>query len=83
LTKYPELVAKITGYSDSLGNEQYNLNLSRTRADIVKSYLLGNGVDSSKLESKGLGSQNPVASNETWQGRAKNRRVEIVLDSSP
>jgi general secretion pathway protein A len=83
LTKYPELVVKITGYSDSLGNEQYNLNLSRTRADIVKSYLLGNGVDSSKLESKGLGSQNPVASNETWQGRAKNRRVEIVLDSSP
>ncbi|MFW6284607.1 MAG: AAA family ATPase [Desulfosalsimonas sp.] len=84
LIQHPGLRAEVTGYTDSLGNDQYNMHLSRIRANIVRSYLIGNGVDSAKIDSKGLGSQNPVASNETGQGRAKNRRVEIVFDySSP
>ncbi|MBS0014295.1 MAG: AAA family ATPase [Desulfobacterales bacterium] len=77
------LKARVTGHSDSLGDPRYNLHLSRIRANMVKSYLIGNGVDSGKIDSKGLGQQNPVASNETAQGRARNRRVEIVFDHRP
>ncbi|MCF8027766.1 MAG: OmpA family protein [Desulfobacteraceae bacterium] len=83
LRQHPGLRAEITGYTDSFGDDQYNIHLSRIRANIVKSYLIGNGVDSGKIDSRGLGSQNPAASNETEQGRAKNRRVEIVFDYSP
>ncbi len=74
------LKARVRGYSDSLGDPQYNLHLSSIRANIVKSYLIGNGVDAGKIDSKGLGEQNPVATNETAEGRARNRRVEIVFD---
>jgi len=83
LRQHSGLRAEITGYTDSLGDDRYNLHLSRIRANIVKSYLIGNGVDSGKIDSRGLGSQDPIASNETEQGRAKNRRVEIAFENSP
>ena len=79
LVRNPGLQARVTGYSDSLGDRRYNLHLSRIRANIVKSYLIGNGVDAGRIDSEGLGQQNPVASNETAEGRARNRRVEIVF----
>ncbi|MFO7862332.1 MAG: AAA family ATPase [Desulfosalsimonas sp.] len=82
LLENPGLNADVTGYSDSAGDPQYNLHLSRIRANMVKSYLIGNGVDAGRIDSRGLGSQNPVASNETPQGRARNRRVEIVFNRS-
>ncbi|MFO7840358.1 MAG: AAA family ATPase [Desulfosalsimonadaceae bacterium] len=80
LISNPELKANVVGYTDSLGDKQYNLHLSEVRANIVKSYLSGNGVEAEQIEAKGLGSQNPMRSNKTREGRALNRRVEIVFE---
>jgi general secretion pathway protein A len=80
MIRSPETKIAVKGYTDSTGNESYNMNVSRFRANIIKSYLLGKGVDSSKIESAGLGSANPVASNETAEGRKANRRVEIEFN---
>jgi general secretion pathway protein A len=69
----------ITGYSDSSGNEQYNVKLSEFRANTVKSYMMGRGLPESRITVEGLGSQNPIASNDTVAGRDANRRVEIEI----
>ncbi|MEA3421659.1 MAG: OmpA family protein, partial [Acidobacteriota bacterium] len=76
----PEVKITIKGYTDSTGHYQYNVNISKFRANIIKSYLAGKGVDSLKIESTGLGSENPVATNETAEGRRANRRVEIAFE---
>ncbi|AGF49135.1 OmpA family protein [Candidatus Kinetoplastidibacterium galati] len=70
-----------TGNSDSTGKESYNQNLSERRAKEARKYLIENGVDSKKLEIYSLGSKNPIASNETSEGRCKNRRVDIEIIS--
>ena len=69
----------IKGYTDSIGAASYNLTISKFRANSVKSYLIAKGVDPTKLETFGLGSQNPIFSNRTAGGRKLNRRVEIEL----
>lgn len=69
----------ITGYTDELGSYAYNVNLSIFRANIVKSYFIGKGIDKSRIKVAGLGSADPVASNATPDGRRLNRRVEIEL----
>lgn len=69
----------IEGYTDSIGADSYNLTISKFRANSVKSYLIAKGVDPTKLETFGLGSQNPIFSNRTAGGRKLNRRVEIEL----
>ena len=69
----------IKGYTDSVGADSYNLTISKFRANSVKSYLIAKGVDPTKLETFGLGSQNPIFSNATAGGRKLNRRVEIEL----
>lgn len=79
LRNIPELKANVAGYTDSLGDPNYNQHLSELRAYFVKSYLIGNGVEAKKIDSKGLGSQNPMTSNQTQEGRTQNRRVEILL----
>ena len=73
----PEAKITIKGYTDSTGHYQYNVNVSKFRANIIKSYLAGKGVDSSRIESLGLGPAHPVATNNTAEGRRANRRVEI------
>ncbi len=75
-------VSEITvlGYTDSSGNPQSNKKLSKLRADIVKNYLMAKGISQEKIRSFGLGPKNPIASNETPEGRRKNRRVEIKLN---
>ncbi|MFP4159225.1 MAG: AAA family ATPase [Desulfobacterales bacterium] len=80
LRNNPDLKAIVRGYTDSLGDLEYNLQLSQLRANIVRSYLTGDGVDPEQIESRGLGPQNQVSENQTPQQRAKNRRVEIVFD---
>jgi len=76
----PEAKITIKGYTDSTGHYRYNVNVSKFRANIIKSYLVGRGVDSSKIESLGLGPANPVATNSTAEGRRANRRVEIEFN---
>ena len=67
----------VKGYTDTSGSQQYNLSISNFRANLIKSYLLGKGIHPSRISAVGMGSQNPMASNETAEGRQKNRRVEI------
>ncbi len=83
LKENPGLKANLTGYTDSIGEKQYNLYLSKLRADMVEDYLLAHGVKSSQIESKGAGSENPIQPNETLEGRAQNRRVEIRFEPTP
>lgn len=79
LKKYSNSTVMVSGHTDSTGSAEYNLNLSRERATSVASYLQGQGVKSSRFEVLGLGSSNPIASNDTAAGRAQNRRVEIKI----
>ena len=68
----------IVGYTDNLGSEAVNLQLSRQRAEAVKAVLKSAGIPAGKLSTKGMGSSNPIASNASKSGRAQNRRVEII-----
>ena len=79
LNKYSNSTVMVSGHTDSTGSAEYNLDLSRERANSVASYLQGQGVKSSRFEVLGLGSSNPIASNDTANGRAQNRRVEIKI----
>jgi OOP family OmpA-OmpF porin len=75
----------VEGYTDSVGTDASNLTLSKNRAEAVRAYLVSKGIPSDKISSVGKGKANPVASNVTADGRANNRRVEIVIagGSSP
>jgi outer membrane protein OmpA-like peptidoglycan-associated protein len=75
---------RIEGHTDNRGNADYNLDLSKRRAASVLSYLVGHGLESSRLESEGYGLTKPIESNDTEEGRLANRRVEfkILEDSS-
>jgi general secretion pathway protein A len=74
----------IDGYTDSMGDYIYNKNLSKIRADRVKSYLISRGIPTTKITTFGRGPDDPIQSNETYEGRNKNRRVEIrVKTKSP
>jgi len=79
LTRYPERTARIEGYTDSVGAQAYNQDLSQRRADAVKSYLVAQGIAADRLVSTGKGMSNPVADNATADGRQQNRRVEVVI----
>ncbi|HZR79857.1 MAG TPA: OmpA family protein [Candidatus Binatia bacterium] len=78
LNNNPGVSVEVQGYTDSIGTDAYNLRLSQRRANTVKGFLVKQGVSSSRLTTKGYGESNPVASNETAEGRAQNRRVELV-----
>lgn len=79
LQKNPELVVEVAGYTDDRGPRQFNEALSQQRADSVVRYLIENGVASSNLQAKGYGPANPIADNNTKEGRAQNRRVEMHI----
>lgn len=68
---------RLEGYTDSVGSASYNKDLSQRRADSVKDYLVANGVDGDNITTMGYGEQDPIATNETAEGRAENRRVEM------
>ncbi|KAA8732159.1 OmpA family protein [Acinetobacter qingfengensis] len=79
LKKYNLNRLKIFGYTDNVGSEQYNLNLSQQRAEHVSQYFLANGYLPANLQIIGRGSANPINENDTEDNRAKNRRVSIVV----
>ena len=70
---------KLSGHTDNVGSKARNLALSRERAESVKAYLVGKGVNASKIEAVGYGMTQPIASNKTAAGRQKNRRVEFTI----
>lgn len=77
--QYPEATVNIFGYTDSSGDADYNQRLSEFRANMVKSFLMGQNLAPEKLVAKGLGNTNPIDSNATEAGRTNNRRVEISV----
>lgn len=83
LNKYPDRTVIIEGHTDNVGSEDSNLLLSQRRADSVKSYLLNQGVAPNRIAASGKGEASPVATNDTAFGRQKNRRVDIIIQTTP
>lgn len=79
LKAHPEATVNIFGYTDSTGDEVYNKKLSEFRANMVKSFLMGQDLSPEQMKAQGFGNQNPVEGNDTEQGRMMNRRVEISV----
>ncbi|MFI9654485.1 OmpA family protein [Guyparkeria sp. GHLCS8-2] len=79
LQQYPNTVVRVEGHTDSTGSASHNQTLSLNRAQSVTSYLARSGVDASRLQPVGYGFSRPIATNDTYEGRAQNRRVEILI----
>lgn len=79
LIENPDIRMKIDGFTDNIGGEQYNLELSLKRSMAIKEYLIGKGVTPNHITVEGYGMENPKVSNLTESGRAKNRRVEFIM----
>jgi len=79
LKQYDQTAISITGYTDSTGARQHNMDLSQSRAQNVANYIVSQGVGGNRVITRGAGPDQPVASNATEQGRQQNRRVEINL----
>jgi outer membrane protein OmpA-like peptidoglycan-associated protein len=79
LLAYPNLKVQVEGYTDNIGTDEYNQKLSEQRADGVRDYLVSQSVTDNNVTAKGYGKSNAVADNSTNDGRAKNRRVELVV----
>lgn len=79
LQKYEDTDIMIVGHTDSQGDEAYNLKLSERRASSVATYVAAQGVSSSRIQQAGRGEAEPVASNDSGEGRQQNRRVEIAI----
>ena len=79
LNQYPNTLIRVEGHTDSKGSDEFNMNLSKRRADTVKTLLVQRGVADSRIEVVGFGETMPVATNDTEAGRQKNRRVEIKI----
>ena len=77
---HPGLVLQIEGHTDSVGGDDFNQQLSERRADSVRDFLAQQGVPGSSITARGLGKTQPVASNDTAEGRQRNRRVELVVN---
>jgi outer membrane protein OmpA-like peptidoglycan-associated protein len=81
VTKQKHLI--IEGFTDSQGSSEYNLVLSQKRADAVRSYLISRGYPGDLINTRGIGEERPVSDNSSAEGRANNRRVEIVVERTP
>lgn len=81
-TEYPDTDIKIYGYTDSAGADDYNMNLSQARAETVKTYLAAKGLAASRFLTVGLGEMEPVATNDTPEGKSQNRRVEFAITAN-
>ena len=80
LVRHPKADIIVKGYTDVKGNYEYNQQLSILRAEAVKRYFKDQGINVSRIKAFGLGSKNPIGSNQTLEGRKQNRRVEIELN---
>ena len=78
LLAWPDVRLEIGGHTDSSGPEQFNVELSYRRAASVRDHLIGQGVSADRLVVQGFGESDPIADNNTAEGRAKNRRVELT-----
>jgi outer membrane protein OmpA-like peptidoglycan-associated protein len=79
LLSFPGLTLEVDGYTDNVGSDEFNQTLSEERAGAVRDYLVSQGVPDSSITTQGFGKTNPVATNDTSEGRQENRRVELVV----
>lgn len=77
LAAYPEIRVEVAGHTDSKGSRAYNVRLSQKRAEAVRDYLVGKGIAADRMVAKGYGPDKPIATNDTEEGRAQNRRTEL------
>jgi outer membrane protein OmpA-like peptidoglycan-associated protein len=82
ILSHPGLSLHVEGYTDNVGSDEYNQKLSEQRADAVRTYLIEQGIPDSTVTAQGFGKSNPIAPNDTAQGRQKNRRVQIVVSGA-
>jgi outer membrane protein OmpA-like peptidoglycan-associated protein len=83
LNQFSEMNIAIEGHTDAVGTEEYNLGLSKRRAQAVRDFLASQGVVEGRLSFDGYGESRPVADNDTEEGRQKNRRVDLVIQDAP
>jgi len=79
LAENPAAKASVTGHTDSAGNDKWNMRLSRKRSEFVRDFMIEQGIAKRQISNEGIGPDEPIASNETEEGKALNRRVEITL----
>ena len=79
LIRNADMVVRIEGHTDSRGSDKYNKRLSQDRANSVQKYLVGQAVPAARMTAVGLGEEQPIESNDSEDGRAKNRRVEFHI----
>ena len=79
LEKEPDIKVEIAGHTDSIGAEEYNQGLSEKRAKVVKEYLISKGISPDRLKAMGHGESRPITTNDTREGRSKNRRVDLSV----
>jgi outer membrane protein OmpA-like peptidoglycan-associated protein len=77
---HPGLMLQVEGHTDSVGTDDFNQRLSEQRAGSVREFLIGQGLNDSAITAEGFGKTEPVATNDTPEGRQRNRRVEIVVN---
>jgi outer membrane protein OmpA-like peptidoglycan-associated protein len=82
LHEYPQRNVQIEGFTDSVGTDDYNQDLSERRADAVRDALTGMGISADRIQTRGLGKSSPVADNSSESGRQQNRRVEVIISES-
>ncbi len=83
MTEFPLVKVRIVGHTDNVGKPEVNLDLSKRRAAAVKKYLTDKGIEADRIETDGKGDTQPVATNETESGQAKNRRIEFEITENP
>jgi outer membrane protein OmpA-like peptidoglycan-associated protein len=79
---YADTNIEIFGYTDNTGKPEYNLSLSQKRSESVRDYLVSKGLKTSRFKTSGLGIVDPIATNDTPEGRSQNRRVEFAITAN-
>jgi outer membrane protein OmpA-like peptidoglycan-associated protein len=79
LKAYPNAEVQLVGHTDNSGDPAANMKLSQDRANAVRDMLVNGGIDANRISTAGYGQDKPIASNDTGEGRAKNRRTELVV----
>ncbi len=79
MKRVPNMTVEISGHTDNVGNADYNKKLSGQRAEAVRQYLIDGGISTERISAQGLGADTPLVSNDTKEGRAQNRRVELKI----
>ena len=79
MSERPGVTVRVEGHTDSVGTDAYNPKLSERRAHAVVRYLIGKGIDTARLQAIGFGEARPIATNDTAEGRARNRRTEFHI----